>query len=108
MEKRLKPRRVVELPSRLVMSVNKRVFVANELKDVELVIDQVENCHGSKPKLLIRIKRRIFKHKPKHKPKITLKETAELTHTRNGKVLFHNKTSNPKLKKLHKDAIQIR
>lgn len=63
LEQRLKPRRVVELKTRLISAVQSRVFVANELKDVEIVLDQVESVDGSRPRLVIRIKRRIFRRK---------------------------------------------
>jgi hypothetical protein len=58
---KLKPRKVIELKSQLTRAVNTRILVANELRDIELTVQQVENCDGSKPQMLIRIKRRIFR-----------------------------------------------
>jgi hypothetical protein len=56
-EQRLKPRKVLELPSHLAFAIRRRVFVVNETKDCELEVDSVEVVDGSKPRLLIRVKR---------------------------------------------------
>lgn len=57
MEQKLRRRRVLELPSRLAFAITRRVYVANEMKDVDIVVESVEKVDGSKPSLLIRIKR---------------------------------------------------
>ena len=61
MEHKLQPRRVIELPSKLTMFVNKRILIANELKDMVLTVESIENCDGTKPRLIIRIKKSVKK-----------------------------------------------
>lgn len=63
MTQMVKSRKVAELPQKLTMSVNKRIMVANELRDSDIEIDQVEKLDGTKPHILIRIKRIIRKPK---------------------------------------------
>ena len=62
MEHKLKPRKVLELPSKLHLAVNRRILIANELKNMEITIEPVENVDGTKPRLLIRLKKaaRVF------------------------------------------------
>lgn len=49
-------KKVVEISQKLVMSVGKRVLVANHL-DTPIEVEQIEHLDGTKPRLLIRIKR---------------------------------------------------
>jgi hypothetical protein len=62
MEYKIRRRKVLELPSKLHFAVNRRVLIANELKSTDVVIEPVEKVDGSKPHLLIRIKKvsRVF------------------------------------------------
>jgi hypothetical protein len=62
----LKPRTVVELPSKLNRAIRARILVANELKDMEFTIRQVESVDGSRPRMLIRISHRILRRSKKH------------------------------------------
>lgn len=48
-------KKVVEVSQKLVMSIGKRVLVANEL-DTPIEVEPIEHLDGSKPRLLIRIK----------------------------------------------------
>jgi hypothetical protein len=57
MEQKIKRRKVLELPSKLAFAIARRVLIANELKGTDIVIESVEKVDGSKPRLLIRIKR---------------------------------------------------
>jgi len=65
MEYKIRRRKVLELPSKLHFAVNRRVLIANELKSTDVVIAPVEKVDGSKPRLLIRIKRLVQLKKPK-------------------------------------------
>jgi hypothetical protein len=62
MEHKLKPRKVLELPSKMHFAVNRQVLIANELKNVEITVESIENVDGTKPRLLIRLKKvaRVF------------------------------------------------
>jgi hypothetical protein len=61
---RVECRKVAELRQKLSCAVNKRIWVANELRDADVLIDHVENLDGTKPHILIRIKK-IIKHSKK-------------------------------------------
>jgi hypothetical protein len=39
------------------LAVNRRILIANELKNMEITIEPVENVDGTKPRLLIRLKK---------------------------------------------------
>lgn len=56
----LRARKVTELRSALA-GVTRRVFVANELRDTDVVIGDVEKLDGSHPILLVRIKQAVKK-----------------------------------------------
>ena len=45
-----------EIKQRLSCFINKRVFVANWLRNVDVEVEPVEHLDGSKPRLVIRIK----------------------------------------------------
>jgi len=57
LEQKILRRKVLELPSKLAFAIARRVLIANELKDTDIVVEPVEKVDGSKPRLLIRIKR---------------------------------------------------
>lgn len=60
---KIESRKVTEVKQKLSCAVNKRIWVANELRDADIEIDQVENVDGTKPHILIRIKRIIRRPK---------------------------------------------
>jgi hypothetical protein len=49
-------RKVEEIKQKLVCSINKRIFIANELRDVDIEVEQVEKLDGTKPHIIIRVK----------------------------------------------------
>lgn len=53
---KIRRRKVEEIKQKLTCSINKRIFVANELRDADIEIAQVEKLDGIKPHILIRIK----------------------------------------------------
>lgn len=57
MERKIEARKVLELPSKLHFAVNRRILIANELKNAHITVESVEKIDGLKPRLLIRIKR---------------------------------------------------
>lgn len=53
---KIRRRKVEEIKQKLTCSINKRIFVANELRDADIEVDQVEKLDGTKPQILIRVK----------------------------------------------------
>jgi hypothetical protein len=53
---KIKRRKVEEIKQELTCFINKRIFVANELRDADIEVAQVEKLDGTKPHILIRIK----------------------------------------------------
>jgi hypothetical protein len=49
-------RKVVEIKQRLSSFINKRIFVANELRNVDIEIEPVEKLDGLKPHIIVRVK----------------------------------------------------
>ena len=49
-------RKVKEIKQKLSCFINKRVFVANWLRNVDVEVEPVEHLDGSKPRLVIRIR----------------------------------------------------
>lgn len=49
-------RKVGEIKQKLVSAVQKRIFVANELRDTDIEVEQVEKLDGTKPHIIIRVK----------------------------------------------------
>ena len=47
--------KVKEIKQKLICFINKRIFVANELRNVDIGIEQVENLDGTNPQIVIRI-----------------------------------------------------
>lgn len=72
----LPKRKVIQLPRKLVSAIQTRLFIANELRDTDLVVEQVEFTDGSKPRILIRIKA-VLRKARKNKGNLTLPEAAD-------------------------------
>lgn len=53
---KIRRRKVQEIKQKLTCSINKRIFIANELRDTDIEIGQIEKLDGTKPHILIRIK----------------------------------------------------
>lgn len=53
---KIRRRKVEEVKQKLTCFVNKRIFIANELRDADIEIDQVEKLDGTKPHIVIRLK----------------------------------------------------
>jgi hypothetical protein len=53
---KIKSGKVEEIKQKLVCFINKRIFVANELRDVDIEIVPIENLDGSKPHIFITVK----------------------------------------------------
>jgi hypothetical protein len=53
---KIKSRKVQEIKQKLSSFINKRIFIANELRNADIEVEQVENLDGSKPHIVIRIK----------------------------------------------------
>jgi hypothetical protein len=70
----VKRRRVLELPSKLAFAITRRVFVANELRHTDIVVESVEDVDALKPKLLIRIRKLV---KTRKREDLTLPEAAD-------------------------------
>jgi hypothetical protein len=49
-------RKVGEIKQKLVSAVQKRIFVANELRDADIEVEHVEKLDGTKPHIIIRVK----------------------------------------------------
>ena len=49
-------RRVKEVKQKLLCFINKRVFVSNWLRNVDVEVEHVENFDGTKPHVVIRIR----------------------------------------------------
>jgi hypothetical protein len=53
---KIRRRKVEEIKQKLTCFINKRIFVANELRDADIIVALVEKLDGTKPHILIRIK----------------------------------------------------
>jgi hypothetical protein len=53
---KIRRRKVEEIKQKLSCAINKRIFVANELRDADIEVGQVENLDGTKPHIVIRVK----------------------------------------------------
>jgi hypothetical protein len=53
---KIRRRKVEEIKQKLTCFINKRIFVANELRDADIKVALVEKLDGTKPHILIRIK----------------------------------------------------
>jgi hypothetical protein len=62
---KIKSRKVQEIKQKLSCFINKRIFIANELRNADIEVEQIENLDGSKPHIVIRIKS-IRKNRPVH------------------------------------------
>ena len=64
-------RRVKEVKQKLLCFINKRVFVSNWLRNVDVEVEHVENFDGTKPHIVIRIKniKRRWRNYPAKKEK---------------------------------------
>ena len=49
-------RKVKEIKQKLSCFINKRIFIANWLRNVDIEVEHVENLDGTKPHIVIRIK----------------------------------------------------
>ena len=53
---KIKSRKVQEIKQKLSCFINKRIFIANELRNADIEVEQVEKLDGTKPHIVIRIK----------------------------------------------------